>query len=105
MKNQEPTIRRHVGLENAPINWVDNVYHLYIVEIENVPEGTDASDLPRMYREPGNAVAKFSTAGSFETEIGALIVNGLAFRKGWSKHNTISFFTQSYNPAFKRGNQ
>ena len=80
MKNQEPTI-----------------YHLYIVEMENVPEGTDASDLPRMFREPGNAVARFSTGGNFETGISALIVSGLAFRKGWSQHNSISFFT--------RGNQ
>tara|TARA_R100001015_G_C4632906_1_gene197103 strand:+ start:803 stop:1132 length:330 start_codon:yes stop_codon:yes gene_type:complete len=83
--------------ENAPSNWVENVYYLFIVEMENVPDDTRVEDLPRVSREPGNAVARFEVVGNMEPEQAVLMLLGKAFMKGWSSDNCLSFITRSYS--------
>ena len=81
---------------------MDKVFQLYIVEMENVPEDTHVKDLPRMYREPMNAVSRFEVVGNMDSANAALMLYGKAFMKGWASHVTISAITQSYQPG---GNQ
>mgnify|MGYP006409822285 FL=1 len=88
-----------------PRDKVSRVFYLYIVEMENVPEDTHVKDLPRMYREPMNAVSRFEVVGDCYSEHAALMLYGKAFKKGWKSHNTMSFVTQSYQPTFSGGNQ
>ena len=83
--------------ENAPSDWVEKVYYLFIVEMENVPCKTRVEELPRMYREPGNAVARFEVVGNMEPEQAVLMLLGKAFMKGWSSDNCLSFITRSYS--------
>ena len=83
--------------ENAPSDWVEKVYYLFIVEMENVPCKTRVEELPRMYREPGNAVARFEAVGDLGSQAAEHILYGKAFMKGWSSDNCLSFITQSYS--------
>ena len=94
------------------------VFHLYITQMEDLPENIEAMDLPRQYDKwkewdfeqvplppEYHQVVRFEVVGNMGSEQAALMLCGKAFRMGWEVHNTLSFMTQSYQPAFKGGEE
>ena len=89
---------------------VDKVSHLYIAELENLPNQIGSDELQRCYTtwpvdgEP-SPVSRFEIVHNVDSDQAALMLWGKAFLKGLTNHDTAWIVIHSYQPAFKGGEE